>query len=894
MMPRWHRPSIVGRARAHLGLLILIGLVVTLATMLTSAVAPLTERTSDRAIAADVRDAGLQGAVVATVARPYDEGQRIRDPKAAAQLREAARSAQDTMPAGLADVVRPGVTSLTSPSMHLLDAGPGRYLRLAYLTAPGAAPAVTYVSGGPPEPSVPAAKAGVEVAVKTDSWPVEVALPREAAQALGLKVGDRVEAEDEQHRTATILISGVFVAGDPDDHVWTAVPELLHPTVARSDQMTSVSAAAIVSADSLPDFQLALPFDDLTTRVVFSPRPSQVRWNQTERLMQQIVALKTSSSRGSGDVSWDSLLDRILMDSRARVSAAQGQATVLIIGLLAGVVLVLVLAADLLVRRRSGSLVLMRERGASLTGIVTELVAESVVVALLGSALGTVATWLVVGDVGWRWSLPVLVVATLAGPVLATVRAARAADDRRVPANRSARQALDRARRMRRLLVEGVVLAVAVMTYVALRQRGVVGDGDLTASSALTWAAVVGGLLLVRVLPSASRLVLARARRVLGAVPLVAAARTSRSAGRALPLLVVAVTVAQLTTAVALVATEQHGQAAGALQEVGGDAAWNTAPDRSVAATAAKVSARRGVRAAAAARVVDGFGVASGSSAATVQLVIVDAEAYQRVLAASPLPDAPQLARLRQKSGDRVPALLLGGDRDLREDLQVRWEDTPVPLAVVGVAPQVGDSTDPVLIVDRAAFEASGVVADPGTVWAVGPGAAAALKAAARSSGTVEVLTNVVDSRRSAPLASGLVHLAIASAILLLVFAVLGVVLAAAAEAPARAESLGRLRSLGLGRPGVRRVLLGELVSPVLVGAVAGLVLGVGSAVAMFGSLSLELVTGQSSTPGLVVPWWTAATVVLLVGTAVLIARAEADRVGRMPLAALLRGGDQR
>ncbi|KAA1397260.1 FtsX-like permease family protein [Aeromicrobium ginsengisoli] len=884
----------VGRARAHLGLLVLIGLVVMLATLLTSAIAPLTERTADRAIAADVRDAGLQGAVVATVSRPYDEGQRIRDPKAVAELRESAASAQRAMPDRLAAVVRPGVTSLTSPSMHLLDAGPGRYLRLAYLTAPGAAPAVTYTSGGPPGPSVPAAKADVEVTVTTDPWPVQVALPREAADALGLQVGDRVEAEDEQHRTATIVISGIFVAGDRDDHVWAAVPELLHPIIGRSDQLTSVSAAAIVSTDSLPDFQLALPFDDLTTRVVFSPQPSQVRWKQTERLMQAIVSLKTSGSRGSSEVSWDSLLDQVLLDSRATVSAAQGQATVLIVGLLAGVTLILVLAADLVVRRRSDSLVLMRERGASLMGIFSELAAESVVVALVGSALGTLVTWLLVGDVGWRWSLPVLVIATLAGPVLATTRAARAADDRRVPANRSARRAVARARSVRRLLVEGVVLAVAVLTYVALHQRGVVGDGDLTASSAPTWFAIVGGLLLVRVLPPATRLVLARARRVLGAVPLVVAARTSRSAGRALPLLVVAVTVAQLTTAVALVATEQHGQAAGALQSVGGDASWETAPDRSVSAAAAKVSSSAGVRAAAAARVVEGFGLASGSSSATVRLVIVDSTAYQRVLAASPLPDAPQLARLHRRADGKVPALLLGGDRDLRDDLQVRWEDTPVPLTVVGVAPRVGDSTEPVLVIDRAEFESAGVVADPGTVWAVGPGAAAALKSAAGTAGTVDVLTDVVDARRSAPLASGLVRLAVASAVLLLMFAVLGVALAAAAEAPVRAESLGRLRSLGLGRLDVRRVLLGELVSPVVVGAVAGVVLGAGAAVVMFGSLSLELITGQSATPGLVVPWWTSLTVVGLVGTAMLIAVAEAARVGRLPLAALLRGGDQR
>ncbi len=894
MMPRWHRASILGRARSDIGLLVLIGLVVMLATLLTSAVAPLSERTADRAIAADVRDAGLNGAVVATIKRPYDEGDQIRDPKAAAALRESAESAQQDMPAGLASVVRPGITTMTSPPMHLLDAGPGRYLRLAYLTGPQKAPAVTYISGHAPRAGVPAAKADVEVAVKKFPWPVQVALSKQAADALGLAAGDRFEAEDEQHRTATIVISGVFVAGDPNDNVWAAVPELLHPVIGHSKVLTSTSTAAIVSSDSLPDLQLAVPFDDLTTRVVFSPRPSLVRWTQTERLTRAIVSLKTSSARGQGEVSWDSLLDNVLTDSRARVSAAQGQASVLIVGLLAGAMLILVLAADLLVRRRKGSLVLMRERGASLLGIFTELLVEAVVIALLGSSLGVLVTWLTVGDVGWRWSVPVLVAASLAGPVLATVTAARAADDRRVPANRSARQAAMRVRHVRRLLVEGTVVAVAVLTYVALRQRGVVGDGDLTASSAPTWAAIVGGLLLVRLLPPTARLVLARARRVIGAVPLVVAARTSRSVGRALPLLVVAVTVVQLTTAIALAATEQHGQAAGALQLVGGDAKWETAADRSVAAAATSVSAAPGVRAAAAARVVDGIGVSSGSSAATVRLVVVDSRAYERVLAASPLPDAPQLSRLHQRTSGKVPVLLRGGDRELREELQIRWEDTPIPLTVVGVAPQVGDTTDPVLIIDRAAFEAAGATADPGTVWAVGPGAASALKAVAKRAGTVDVLSHVTDDRRSAPLASGLVDLARASSLLLIVFAVLGVALAAAAEAPTRAESLGRLRSLGLGRRDVRRVLLGELVTPVLLGAVVGLVLGIGAALVMFGPMSLELVTGQTSAPTLVVPWWTAMTVGVLVVTAVLIARVEAGRVSRTPLATLLRGGDQR
>jgi putative ABC transport system permease protein len=88
-------------------------------------------------------------------------------------------------------------------------------------------------------------------------------------------------------------------------------------------------------------------------------------------------------------------------------------------------------------------------------------------------------------------------------------------------------------------------------------------------------------------------------------------------------------------------------------------------------------------------------------------------------------------------------------------------------------------------------------------------------------------------------------------------------------------------------------VLGRELVTPVLVGGLAGLVLGIGAALLMFGPLSLELVTGQDSRPALVVPWWSALPVVALAATAGLVARREASRVAGTPLAVLLRGGDR-
>ncbi|MET0929144.1 MAG: FtsX-like permease family protein [Aeromicrobium sp.] len=890
MRPRLHGASIIGRARADGGLLLLIGLVVMLAAILTSAVAPLTERTSDRAVAADVRDAGQRGALVATTPQ-LDDGQRIRDPGTADLLRQSAISARADLPRRLSTAVRTGVTSLTTPPLQLLDAGPGRYLRLAYVTGPRAAPATTYVAGGPPGPGVSAALVGQEVPVGDEPWPVQVALSTEAATALRLAPGDRVTAEDEQRRRVAIEVSGVFVAQDPTARPWAVVPELLHPFVSGTDATTSTSAAAIVSDDSMPDLRLAVPVDDLNGHVVFTPRPSSITWNRSQGLARDVVSLMTTAGSSGGRTSWDSALDRVIDDSRTGVTAARGQASVLITGLLASAFLVVVMAADLLIRRRSGTIALVRQRGGSLAGIFLEQLLEAVTIAMLGAAIGVAATRAMAGDASWLGALPVVVAASLVAPVLATVVAARSADSRRVPANRSARRAAARARHARRLLVEGLVVAAAILSYLALHQRGVTGGIDLTAASSPTWWTVVASLVVIRVFPALVELVLRRAHRTTGSLALVAAAQASWT--RALPLVVTVLTVAQLTMCVGLAATEHHGQGAGALQSVGGDARLDTAPDRSVQAIATSVLGARGVRAAVAARVADGVAASSGAKADVVRLVVVDSKAYQRLLEASALADAPDLSRLHSSPDGRVPVLLRGGDPRLRDGLQVRWQDRLIPLSVVGVAPRVGASTDPVVIIDASEFGATGAVADPGTVWAVGPGAGAALRDRAGRAGSVEVLDDVVHDRRSAPLAAGLVHLAVVSSVLLVLFALVAIALSAAAEAPRRTEALGRLRSLGLRRSEVRTILIAELTAPVLVAALTGFVAGMVAALTMFGPLELELVTGQVSAPGLVVPWWTPSIVALLAGAALLAGFRQAARVSRAPLAALIRRGDQ-
>jgi putative ABC transport system permease protein len=893
---RPHRPTITGRARTEARLLLLTWSVVSLITALTAAVGPLTERTADRAIGAAVREAGDRADLVATFPREDEDPRgQTRQPLAVAELRQDTDYALFTMPSDLAAVVRRGVASVSSTSLQLLDAGPGRYLRLVHLAPPGGEPAVTYVAGGPPQASVGEDQAGVTVPGDAEPWPVQVAVSEQVATALGLEPGDRLPAKDEQARPVDVRISGIFAATAPADDAWHVAPELLKPVQGVTEGVERTAGAALVSAASLPDLWLAVPVDGLTQRVTFTPRASRLGWQESADVVRDVASLKASAGLARGRISWRSLLDTVLKDGRADVAAAQGQAGILLVGLHASALLVLLLAAQLLARRRAGSVALARERGSSLAGIGAELFAEALAVAAAGVVSGLLIARALVGEAGWGWSFVILAVAVCAGPLLGALTAARATDVRRTPANRGARRVAARSRQVQRYLLELAVLAAAAVSLVALHQRGVTGgdagDGDVVAASAATWWALAGALVVVRALPPLVRFLLGRSRRS-GRVRFFALAALAQSGGRVLPQLLVVAAVAQLTLGLALVATEHRGQAAGALLAVGGDARLTDSPDSSLLDTAAELTAEPGVDAAVAARVEDGVRASSAQSAATVRLVVVDAADYQGLLATSALPDSPDLDRLAQTGGDGVPALVLGGDPGLRDRMVVRWEDTTVPLAVVGVAPRVGASSDPVVVVDASAFARGADAASPNTVWAVGPGAADAVQGAAGATATVSTYADMLAGRRDAPLASGLVRLAVAASLLLLLFAVLGVVLAAASDRPSRTTALGRLRSLGLSDRDLRRVLVAELMTPVAFGVAVGLALGAGAARAMFGALALERVTGADASPALVLPWWPLLAAVVLGGTVLVVAGTEATRLRRTSLAQLLRGGD--
>ncbi len=857
-VPHW--PSIGGRARADAGPLLLSAVVVALVALLASTVPALLRAAADDAVRdAVVRSHGYAD-VTATAPWPgdYTANGRIRSPRLA-ELLEAFRRQALTELGPLHEVLGPPVATTISPNLTVAAEGPQRTFRLAYLSD-GDGPRVTWIAGTEPGPAFPTAAEDVE-AGKDVPWLVRIGLSEQVATILGVRPGDRIPLIDEHGRPQPVEVSGIFRADEPGSPVWRTAPWLLNP-VRSADGSSPMRLGGLLSASSLPDARLAFPPDELQRTAWFAPDPEALTWKSAQAVGRPLATLKArSAATGDADtsISWNTQFDAVLRDVRDQVDGATVQASVLLTGVLAGAIMVLLLAAELLVRRRAAALTVARQRGAALASLGAELLLESAVVAAVATAVGLALARATVPTLAWGWAVPVALAATAATPALGVRVAAHATRDRRVPANRSARQWAARTVALRRFAVEAAILAAAVAAFAAMRQRG----GGATAGAALPASApalgsIVGALVLLRLLPPATRLVLRRALATRGGLAVFGAARAAATAGRALPVLALVTPVALASFALTVHATVAGGLVDGAWQTVGADARLDVADDAraSTARLAQQLAAAPGVRHVVAAQVTDHVHVTAGNVSSAPRLIIVDVPALRRLLADTPIPQQQALDRLTAPKSGTVPALVRSTDGTLRPGMTLtlfHGDNSHVTLTVVGTAPPIGDAGT-VVLVDAAAMAAAGLQAVPDTIWVTGTDAEHVVTANA-AAGNAVLRTDVLAARRHAPLAAGLLRLARFCAVALLALGLLGIALAAATEAPARWQTLTRLRTLGLRRRDVRRVAAGELLPLVVLTAVVGPALGVMLTRVTLGPLALRLLTGQTTDPVVTPPW---------------------------------------
>ncbi|MEO3743099.1 FtsX-like permease family protein [Plantactinospora sp. B5E13] len=912
---RWpapHWPSVRGRARADAGPLLLTAAVIAAVALLAGAVPALLRAAADDAVQDTVRRAGDDPDVLVYAGWERDDGLnggRVRTPRLAEDVDDFRGRAADTLGPDLDAALLPPVAVVDGPVLGITDGSVLRTFRFTYLAADTGGPDVTWIAGSAPGPAGP--DEAVEIPYHGPPWPVQVGLSEADAAALNLGPGDRIPVKDGQGRDKDVRISGIYRPTDSADPAWSLAPALLRP-VPGADGVGTTRFAGLLSRESLPDARLAVDEDQLRRSVRFAPDPGALSWDTAAALAGTVVELKATSGSSSDrdqSLKWESRLDTVLRDARTQVIAASAQAAVLLAGVLTATVLVLLLAADLLVRRRTPALGAARHRGAALPDLGAELLIESVVLTLSAAAAGLALARAAAAGVSWSWTVPVVLAGAVAGPAFGTLAAARASRDRRQPANRAARRWIRGTAQLRRTALEAAVLIAAVAAFVALHQRGLLptahdGDtdeltGDLVLPmSALALGILVGALVLLRLLPLGVRLWLRQALRSRRPLAVFGAARAAATAGRALPLLVLVSATALASFALILGATVARGLDDGAWRTVGADARLDLGAEAtaSTPALAERIAAAPGVGQVVVAQVTDSARVFADSTALAPRLVIVDAAAFQRLLAATPLPDAPALARLTAPGpgpGD-VPALVRSSDGSLRTGtrLQLPRDGAPaIRLAAVGTAPSVGGASD-IVIVDAAALADAGLSAVPNTVWVTGPGAARAVSNSGVAADVV-LRADVLRAQRAAPLSAGLLRLAWASAAVLLALGLLGLTLAAAAGASERWQTLTRLRTLGLRPRDARWVAAGELLPPVVVAAVCGPLLGALLAHLTLGPLDLRLLTGQAADPAAVLPWWMLGLVgVALLAAAATVVPVESALRRRDRLGEVLRAGE--
>ncbi|MFC7533593.1 FtsX-like permease family protein [Actinoplanes sp. GCM10030250] len=887
---RLHWASIRGRARADAWPLLLCAAVVALVSMLGAAVPGLLRATADQAVREAIRNAGDNADVTVRANWPPDWGQtgRERAPFLSEDLDSFRDRALTDLGSDLRTVLNPPVTTAVSTTLNVTDGSVLRTFQVAYLDR-GSGPAVTWTSGKAPGPTNQQDRF-LTVPYEGPPWPVQVGLSETVAEVMGAKPGDRLSLKDEQKNPKDVRVSGIFRPDDPADPAWRLAPWLLEP-INRAGAAGYTRFGGLLSAESLPDARLAFDDDNFHRAVSFTPDPEVVTWEAARELAASAVALKAASAT-SGEMdaepAWNTQLDAVLRDVARQVDAASAQASVLLTAVLTGAVLVLLLAADLLVRRRTAALAIARQRGTGLPTLSAELLLESTVVAVGGALVGVAFARTVVSAVTWTWVLPVVIAAALAAPALGVLAAARATRDRRAPANRAARRWARHTELLRRAAAEIAVVAAAAAAFVTLHQRGVVpaipGQIDSGAglpASAPTLGVLVGALVLLRLLPWGTQIALRAALRSTRPLAVFGAAQAAATSRRALPVLALVTSAALASFALTVHSTVESGLADGAWHTVGADARLDAAlngssagtsdADEAFAGLAQQLAAAPGVRHAVAGLVTSTERIVTDDTTVSPILVVVDTAAFRQLLADTPL---PALAPLGASGDGAVPALVRSGDGTLRPGIGLdllREANKSIRLTAVGTAPPVGGATD-VVLVDAAALTAAGVETTPNTVWVTGPGAERAVTGVKVPSNAV-VRADVLQARRDSPLVAGLLTLAWAAAATLLALGLLGLALGAAAGAPGRWETLTRLRTLGLRPRDARRVAAGEVVPVVAVAAVAGPLFGLLLAHLTFGPLVLRMLTGQAGEPDLTPPWLplAAVTASFLVAVAVVV-----------------------
>lgn len=661
------------RRRAELGPMLLLAAVVA-ATSLVATAAP---RGFTR-----LADDGLRSAVAD--ARPLDrnlELGRIGSLGGGEGLAPVAAVGDEIMadlPASVRAIIADSTYHAESANWSIVrdpNIHPG-WLRFRF--GPGIEERVTFVDGRPPTgatSTVPGAP-GTLPGEPEDATLFEVALAVEVAATLGYAVGDRLELVPDTDDVlvgqfsspvrAAADVVGIYEVNDPTDEFWMNDPAMQLPTV------------IVVSLDLQLLYGTALLSEDAYAALIAKALPARYAWRQfidadrldagrlenvtadIQRMLTQYPPFVTSQRDADTTTLRTGLLG-VLESFAVERRTAEAVLTTAALGPLAVAAAAVVLLSTLIVTRRGRAAALVSGRGGSVIQWATSHAVEAAAIAVPAAAAGAAIGWIAVA----ARPTPMGIVAPI-GVALGTVV---------VLAMVAGRQALrgptvtDRPRPQlrpsaRRIVAEGLVVALAAGGAFLLRERGLAGGGAggrlegadplLAAVPALIGLAVA--VIAARVYPLLVRAGDWLAEGWRGAVPALGLRRASRSGEiGSLPLVVLLVTVAIGAFSSTVSLSIERGQDAATWQEVGADFAID--PGARPIPSTLDATALPGVEAAA--RMHETSATLGGRGGQRIELVALDTPAYAEVTRGTGAdPGLPVDLRALDPSEGPIPVIL--------------------------------------------------------------------------------------------------------------------------------------------------------------------------------------------------------------------------------------------
>ena len=764
---------------------------------------------------------------------------------------------------------------------------------------------ITYVEGRPPTGTTE------RVTLEDRLDPAEVpfeAIAYEAAVStatfdmLRLEIGDRllIAPQPEQGGfggvgNANLGYSLVDIVGrydvrDPDDPRWFDDSSLQVPNVEPiSIELVIYHATALVAADAYATLggpqpasstvDLDLPFRYLWR---FTVDPARLDSAGIDGFLDELARLRAAFpfagvTFGSGAPSLQTDLDGVGARYLAQRRTAEGVLLTAALGPAGAGAGAVLLVALLVLRRRRTAIALVRGRGASSVQVLGGQLAEALLVALPAALAGAgVAALLVPGGssaadgAGLREALGIGVLVAL-GAVAAfaiaawpLARAANLPTTERPPTRPT----------LGRLVGEVALVVLAAIAVTTLLGRGLrstdaerVVDPLLAAAPSLV--ALAGAVVLLRLAPvpiAGLARVAARGRGLVGA--LATRTATRQPFASSVPLVVVVLATSLAAFGAVVLGSLDRAQARASWLEVGADVRVDTLGGQSVPPNLWD-GLPDAERPAAVAEVASLTATLRGESVRPIRatLVAVGVAEHAAVVAGSPIDDVSfDALRVDDLAGigsaERpLPAfvssdLVERGDAAPGSVLLLAASGRDVVIRVVGVLDGVPGLVDQprqlVLPLDgmRAALPERTLPAEQLLVR-LGPATEDAVDAAAAADATVldvEHRSTRAAALAGAPLVTtirGGIALALGIAILYAALALAaGLVLAVAA----RRRQLTILRTLGLARADVGRLVVLEHLPLVLLAVVGGLGLGAAAGVLLVPALGLTAFTGSAGT----------------------------------------------